>query len=274
MKTLFVCSKSTEKFGDMAILGDYDIRLVSSAPTKEILEEVGSVKDVMAIGGGAVIDTAKILSKNPIACYPTTGAGSSSTSWSVYWNGTEKCSLKRMLPRAVLFNPEFISDLSDDMIKNTTYDIVSHCVDSLASFKSTEDSRDFCYKALAVLKRNNKNVVEAGNLAGKAIEITGTNLLHSLSYPLTGHYSISHGTALGYFLPKLYKFMVDYPIGDIIGECNIELPDDVDIDFVISEAFEYNKIHEIDKDINKEIIKNVYIITIATNGLFIKKLSI
>ena len=132
MKTLFVCSKSTEKFGDIAIMGDYDIRLVSSAPTKEILEEVGSVENIMAIGGGAVIDTAKILSKNPIVCYPTTGAGSSSTSWSVYWDGAKKCSIKRMLPRSVLFHPDFISDLSDDMIRNTTYDIVSHCFDSLA----------------------------------------------------------------------------------------------------------------------------------------------
>ena len=29
------------------------------------------------------------------------------------------------------------------------------------------------------------NLLEAGRLGGKAIEITGTNLLHSLSYPLT-----------------------------------------------------------------------------------------
>ena len=46
---------------------EYDrVRIVTSAPTKDILNEVGTEEDVIAIGGGAVIDTAKILSKNPL----------------------------------------------------------------------------------------------------------------------------------------------------------------------------------------------------------------
>ena len=62
MRTLLVCSESTRKF-----LPGYDrVRIVTSAPTKDILDEVGTEDDVVAIGGGAVIDTAKILSKNPI----------------------------------------------------------------------------------------------------------------------------------------------------------------------------------------------------------------
>ena len=64
MSTLLVCSKSTREF-----LPGYDrVRMVASAPTKDILNEVGTEEDVIAIGGGAVIDTAKILSKNPIDC--------------------------------------------------------------------------------------------------------------------------------------------------------------------------------------------------------------
>jgi hypothetical protein len=265
LKTLFVCSKSTEKFGQTSIIGDYDTRVVTGAPTKKILREVGSREQVLAIGGGSVIDTAKILSKNPIVCYPTTGAGSSSTSWSVYWNGGIKFSMKRMLPREVLFNPEYIEDLPDSVIESTTYDIVSHCLDSLASYKKTNDSISFCQKALAILRKDGKNVIEAGNIAGKAIEITGTNLLHSLSYPLTGYYDISHGIALGYFLPKLHEFMGDYPIGDIIGDGDIDLSNygmflrksDIDMNFVIDEAFKYDKIHEIDKYINEDIIRGL-----------------
>ena len=98
MSTLLVCSKSTREF-----LPEYDrVRIVSSAPTKDILSEVSEEDDVVAIGGGAVIDTAKIISKNPIHCYPTTAAGSSATSWSVYWDGSKKCSLKRMIPKGPL----------------------------------------------------------------------------------------------------------------------------------------------------------------------------
>ena len=97
-------------------------------------------------------------------------------------------------------------------------------------------------------------MINAGHIAGKAIEITGTNLLHSLSYPLTGHYGISHGIALGYFLPKISKFM-GLNVSDIIGNDKIDL--DIDIDFVIKEAFKYKKINEIKSTINYEILMEV-----------------
>ena len=254
MSTLLVCSKSTRKF-----LPGYDrVRIVTSAPTKDILDEVGIEEDVIAIGGGAVIDTAKILSKNPIRCYPTTAAGSSSTSWSVYWDGTTKCSLKRMMPKDVILNGLFIEELSEDVIMSTTCDIVSHCLDSMSSIKATKESIEYCEEALQILRneKNNFGLINAGHIAGKAIEITGTNLLHSLSYPLTGHYGIPHGIALGYFLPKLSKFM-GYNVDDIIGEYKIKL--EFDLDLVIEEAFKYEKIYEFTKLINinkmKEILK-------------------
>ena len=110
MNPLLVCSKSTRKF----LPGYERVRIVTSAPTKDILNEVGTEEDVVAIGGGAVIDTAKILSKNPIRCYPTTASGSSSTSWSVYWDGDKKCSLKRMLPKDVILNGLFVEKLPKD----------------------------------------------------------------------------------------------------------------------------------------------------------------
>ena len=228
-------------------------RIVTSAPTKDILNEVGTEDDVVAIGGGAVIDTAKILSKNPIRCYPTTASGSSSTSWSVYWDGDKKCSLKRMLPKDVILNGLFVEKLPVDIIMSTTCDVVSHCLDSMSSINATEESIGYCKKALEILRneKNNFGLIKAGDIAGKAIEIAGTNLLHSLSYPLTGHYNISHGIALGYLLPRLSKFM-GFDVDDIIGEYKIEL--EFDKRFVIKEAFKYEKIYEFNKDISEEIL--------------------
>ena len=81
-------------------------------------------------------------------------------------------------------------------------------------------------------------------------------MLHSLSYPLTGHYGISHGTALGYFLPKISKLM-DEDVGDIIGDVDIQL--DIDIEFVIEEALKYNKINECEILISKEVLSEVLI---------------
>ena len=252
MKPLLVCSKSTREF-----LPEYDrVRMVSSAPTKDILFEVSAEEDVVAIGGGAVIDTAKIISKNPIHCYPTTAAGSSATSWSVYWDGTKKCSLKRQKPNGVTFHGGFVESLPHEMVVETTYDVVSHCLDSLHSKKATEKSIEYCNEALELLrnKKSNFDLIKAGHTAGNAIEITGTNLLHSLSYPLTGYYGVSHGMALGYFLPKILKF-IDYDVSDIIEDFNLEL--DVDIDFIIDEALKYDKINEFKIFISKEILQEV-----------------
>ena len=252
MNTLLVCSKSTRDF----LPGIKRVRIISSAPTKDILNEVGTEEDVIAIGGGAVIDTAKILSKTPIRCYPTTAAGSSSTSWSVYWDGTKKCSLKRMLPGDIILNGLFVEDLPDEVVMSTTCDVVSHCLDSMSSKKATDESVGYCKEALDIIrnKKDNFDLINAGNIAGKAIEITGTNLLHSLSYPLTGHYGISHGLALGYFLPKLSKYM-GYNIDDIIGEYAIQL--DFNLDFVINRAFKYEKIHEFNAHIDTNTLKEI-----------------
>lgn len=252
MNPLLVCSKSTRKF-----LPGYDrVRIVSSAPTKDILDEVGTEENVVAIGGGAVIDTAKILSKNPIRCYPTTAAGSSSTSWSVYWDGNKKHSLKRMIPKDVILNGLFVEELPKDVVKSTTYDVVSHCLDSMSSIKATKESIRYCEQTLQILKneKNNFGLIKAGDIAGKAIEITGTNLLHSLSYPMTGYYGISHGLALGYFLPKISKFM-GYDVSDIVENININL--DIDVDFVIKEALKYTKINEFKLPLNYKILIGV-----------------
>ena len=252
MSKLLVCSQSTRKF-----LSGYErTRIVWSAPTKDILDEMDSDDDVVAIGGGAVIDTAKILSRNPITCYPTTAAGSSSTSWSVYWDGTKKCSIKRMVPEKTILEKSFVKELSEEVVMSTTCDVVSHCLDSMSSSKATDESIGYCEEALDILrnKKDNFDLIRAGHIAGKAIEIAGTNLLHSLSYPLTGHYGISHGLALGYFLPRLSKFM-GYDVNDIIGEYDIKL--DFDVDLVVEEAFKYDKINETIFDVEKESLKKL-----------------
>ena len=73
--------------------------------------------------------------------------------------------------------------------------LASQCI-GLSQINNLLESEDVlnCKKALEILRneKNNFGLIKAGDIAGKAIEIAGTNLLHSLSYPLTGHYNISH----------------------------------------------------------------------------------
>jgi len=255
--TLLVCSKSTKDF----MSGFDKVRVVNGAPDSSILDEVGAYEKVTAIGGGAVIDTAKILAKNPIVSYPTTAAGSTETSWSVYWDGKKKCSIKRHKPRDVIIDSEFLN-LPYGVVAETTFDVVSHCLDSMNSKKATKESVEYCNRALKMLRNQgngNVDLIRAGREAGKAIEIAGTNLLHSLSYPLTGIYGISHGKALGYFLPKISKLMEE-DVSDITEDVKINLLEfarDIDMELVIDEALKYDKIHECDILINKTVLLEV-----------------
>lgn len=248
--TLLVCSKTTRKY-----LPEYkNVFIVSAAPTKEILNLEGTRDSVVAIGGGATIDTAKILSKNPITCYPTTAAGSSSTSHSVCWNGQNKMSIKRMVPREVHVVEKFVENLPEEVKEYTTYDVISHCLDSLWSKNKTKKSVEYCNEALSILKRKHSNteLVIAGNIAGKAIEICPTTILHSLSYPLTSIYGIPHGKALGYLLPKVCKFM-DFDLSSLCIYPQIEIQN-LDTERVSQEAMKYKKIYDIEKTVNAPML--------------------
>ena len=217
--TLLVCSKSTKDF----MSGFDKVRVVNGAPDSSILDEVGAYEKVTAIGGGAVIDTAKILSKNPIVSYPTTAAGSTETSWSVYWDGKKKCSIKRHKPRNVIIDSEFLN-LPYGVVAETTFDVVSHCLDSMNSKKATKESIEYCNRALKML-RNQGN----GNV----------------------------GLALGYFLPKISK-LIGNDVSDIIEQYeNFTMDFNIDLEMVVDEALKYDKIYESDIFINKSILMEV-----------------
>jgi len=230
---LIVCSPSTRKFLNGRKL------ILRGPPTKDRIGHwENTEKDVIAIGGGAVIDAAKIISKNPIVAYPTTGSGACCTSHAVMWDGKNKLSVKAHKPKMVIINSNFLNSVPTKVLKNSYYDAFAHCIDSLQSKNSTRKSRALANLSLTQMNKSNTRVefIRAANLAGDAIEITGTNLLHSLSYPLTSYYGIPHGKALGFLL----------------GEEKI---DGIDMEFVIDEALKYPKIHDNIYKINKEKLR-------------------
>lgn len=249
IKRTIVCSPSTKKFIEGNSSDEYII--VTGPPNEKILDIVNTVENVICIGGGAVIDYAKIISKGPIEmCYPTTASGSSETSHAVYWRGNDKMSIKRFIPKGVSIMEESITGLSEDMVIWTKCDMIAHCLDVKWSIESTIDSIELADKALDLIELSDSNLslVNAGIIAGRAIEITPTTILHSLSYPLTGFYNIPHGKALSYLIPKLANHL-NQKIPNIkyvedIGE--------IDWNLVVDKAYEYDKISNVNFNINKD----------------------
>jgi alcohol dehydrogenase class IV len=151
-------------------------------------------KVVVAIGGGTVIDKAKIAAlPEPCIAYPTTASGAAFTSHAVVWTKHAKIDIPTPKPIYKKY-PYAIKT----MPASTYYDAKAHCLDSLHSGKCTPKSIRLAKKALRMLydnKMNKRMLVEAGNLAGQAIEITGTHLIHKLSYPMTIYLGIPHAQA-------------------------------------------------------------------------------
>ena len=51
-------------------------------------------------------------------------------------------------------------------------------------------------------------MIEASDLAGKAINITKTTAAHAMSYKLTSIYGLAHGHAVALALPKTWNYLV------------------------------------------------------------------
>jgi threonine dehydratase len=137
---------------------------------------------IIAIGGGATIDEAKIYAKkNKKYCIaiPTTGAGATETTHSVVWGKTKK-NVKTDKPMTII--PPFKIKLSKKARTNTCYDIIGHLVDYLNVCSDNE-------------------LVEVGIMMGKLIEQHPTNLTHPASYPLTLK-GMPHGEAVGRVLKE------------------------------------------------------------------------
>ena len=211
----------------------------------EIIREIRSFKPdlILAIGGGTIIDYAKIANvvdlrddlndlivkysypyKNKytkLAVIPTTaGSGAEVTSNAViYLNGVKySFESELLLPDNFFLIPEFLLSAPNKIKASAGFDAIAQALESLVSKKSNNQSTEYALKSLKISVKsyivflNNptlKNATEmsiAANLAGKAISISKTTAPHAVSYPFTSLFNISHGHAVSLFFEDFFKF--------------------------------------------------------------------
>lgn len=201
----------------------------------EILE-FSPIDLVIAIGGGTIIDLAKILSlaySNKIkdlngllqnqdlsnhldlVFIPTTaGTGSEATSFAVVYKDKIKHSImdNSLLPKYTILDPFLLHSLPDHILHSTLLDALSQGIESMWAVGATEESREYSRQSIQQVLKGLKEKDPTTKLthfqwgsyfSGKAINISKTTMSHAISYPLTAHFGIPHGTAVFLTLPQI-----------------------------------------------------------------------
>lgn len=196
---------------------------------------------IIAVGGGSAMDVAKCIKlfanmdpgKNyleqeivpndvKLLAVPTTaGTGSEATRYAVIYYQGEKQSVTddSCIPDVVLMDPSVLKTLPMYQRKATMLDAFCHAVESFWSVNSTEVSKAYSKEAIGLIldnkdaylanqDRGNVKMLQAANIAGKAINITQTTAGHAMCYKLTSLYGIAHGHAAALCVSELWDYML------------------------------------------------------------------
>ncbi len=203
----------------------------------------GQFDATLAIGGGSVIDMAKLitslasqpntplsfilqsvpLQKKPIPliAIPTTaGSGSEATHFAVIYINKKKYSLAHqwILPSYTILDPNLSMNLPPSITASSGMDALCQAIESYWSINSTDRSKEFATKAMQLVLQHLPSTYEsptiegrlallkAAHLAGQAINITKTTAAHAFSYPFTTHFGIPHGHAVSLTIGDLIVF--------------------------------------------------------------------
>ncbi|TCU05395.1 iron-containing alcohol dehydrogenase [Rhizobium sullae] len=224
------------------VLADAPSHVIEAAA--EICRECG-VDAVVAIGGGSVLDTAKLVAylaktpdklddiygvgratgdRLPLLLVPTTaGTGSEVTPISIVKtpNNEKKAVVsQRLIPDWVILDPVLTLGLPPHLTAQTGIDAMAHAIEAYTSkIKKNPISDQFALKALALLSANLRKVYTDGSdlearsdmlfgsmLAGMAFANSPVGAVHALAYPIGEIFDVGHGHSVALVLPYVLEF--------------------------------------------------------------------
>lgn len=217
----------------------YKRKYGAGEPSDDMVEAIykdikSDFKRVIAIGGGGVLDIAKLLvlkntlpildlfdgkleikKEKELVMVPTTcGTGSEVTNISILAlnsRGTKKgLASDEMFADSAVLIPELINDLPFKVFATSSIDALIHAVESSLSPKASSMTKLFGYKAIEMILNGYKKIASDGQearipllddfllastYAGIAFGNAGCAAVHALSYPLGATYHVPHGEA-------------------------------------------------------------------------------
>jgi alcohol dehydrogenase len=190
---------------------------------------------VIGLGGGSPMDASKVVAliakdgRNswqyigtdnppkaalPIICITTTsGTGSEADTFAVITNPAtnEKpgFGFECMFPTESIIDPEFCTSMPQQVTASVGIDVFFHAIEAYTSKIASPISDMLSEKAIELVVQNLQTAYNDGNniearynmaiantIAGMAIQLAGTGLIHAMAHPLSGHYDCPHGEAL------------------------------------------------------------------------------
>jgi alcohol dehydrogenase len=182
-----------------------------------IITNGGKIEDYWGIGKA----TKPML---PLICVPTTaGTGSEAQSFAVIAHPTTHlkmaCGDKKAAARVAILDPDLTLSMPASVTAATGIDALSHALETYVTARRTPVSQIFSRQSWQLLSLAFPGVLLApGNrtargamllgshLAGAAIENSMLGATHAAANPLTAHYDLTHGIAIGLMLPHVIRF--------------------------------------------------------------------
>ena len=163
---------------------------------------------------------------------PTTaGTGSEVTCWATVWDPNQDA--KRSVEShenytyAALVDPQLAERIPLKLAVSSALDAAAHAVESYWANGTNCVSRALALQAIRLIMEHMEDLLsnkpgahdamaQGSMLAGLAFSNTKTTACHSISYPLTMHYSIPHGAAVSMLLA---------PVLEMNASCVEEMPE-------------------------------------------------
>jgi alcohol dehydrogenase class IV len=241
-------------------ISQYNVTMINDTPPepeyKQVLAVYERMKDkeielIVAIGGGSVMDTAKILSvlstnsdyakdlldasliKNrgllTIFVPTSAGTGSEATQNSIVVVPEKELKVgivnPNFIPDYVVLDAELTIKLPPAVTAATGVDAFCHAIECLISKKSNPFSNMYALEAIKIISENVRTAYENGEnikarenmllaafYGGLCIASSSTVAVHALSYPLGGKYRIPHGVSNAILLPHVMEFNADHAL--------------------------------------------------------------
>ena len=221
----------------------------TGSQTKSYSYSVAASGDlIIAIGGGSVMDAAKLccvlkdadytikdllndptLAKKQIktVMIPTTcGTGSEATCNAIVAVPEEQSKKgivnDSMIPDYVVLDSNMIRKLPKSIVAATGVDALAHVVECFTSKKATPFSDTYAAAGAKLIFHNireaynnpdnmeaKSNMMTGAFYGGVAITGSGTTAVHALSYPLGGKYHIAHGVSNAILFAHVMEFNKD-----------------------------------------------------------------